>query len=123
MPVIIFAKHNYVGTVNITNVGQETTVVDIPPQNDDYIVEGYIDLSSLRQGDVLVVTEYMALDGANYRPFASYSFEGPLSAPIYRFHTKTLYKAMGYRVAVRLVSGTTPKPVPYAFILEVLATV
>jgi hypothetical protein len=123
MPVIVFAKHNYIGVVNITNVDQETTVVTIPPQSDDYIVEGYVDLSSFQQNDVLVVTEYMALDGATFKPFASYSFSGPLSTPIYRFHTKTLYRGMAYRVTVKLVTGTTPKSVPYVFILEVLSSV
>jgi hypothetical protein len=123
MPVIVFAKYDYAGVVNITNIDQEITVVDIPSQSDDYIVEGYIDLSSLRQNDVLVVTEYMALDGVSYKPFASYSFSGPLPTPIYRFHTKTLYKGMAYRVTTKLVAGTTPKSMPYAFILEVLSSV
>jgi hypothetical protein len=123
MPVIVFAKYDYTGVVNITKTNQEIAVVDIPPQSDDYMVEGYVDLSSLQQGDVLVVTEYMALDGISYKSFASYSFSGPLPTPIYRFHTKTLYKGMAYRITVKLVAGTTPKSVPYAFILEVLASV
>ncbi len=122
MPVIIETKLNYVGSVNITNVGQEVAIVDIPAQTNDYLVEGYIDLSTLQQDDVLIVTEYMSVDGANLRPFAQYSFSGPLLVPIYRFHTKTLYKSMLYRVTVRLVEGSVPKTIPYAFIVEVLGT-
>jgi hypothetical protein len=121
MPVIIQRKINYVGSVNINQLDQEVAVVDIPGNEDDYMVEGYIDLSSLQQGDVLVVTEYMSV-GANLKPFAQYSFNGPLSAPIYRFHTKTLYRFMTYRVTVRLVDGSVPKTIPYAFIVEVLGT-
>jgi len=123
MPVIISRKINYVGSVNVSQLDQEVAVVDISGNEDDYMVEGYVDLSSLQQGDVLIVTEYMAVDGVNLRPFAQYSFSGSLPAPIYRFHTKTLYKEMRYRVAVRLVEGSVPKAVPYAFIVEVLGTV
>ncbi|MFZ8808660.1 MAG: hypothetical protein ACO2PN_11225 [Pyrobaculum sp.] len=123
MPVIISRKINYVGSVNVSQLDQEVTVVDIPGNEDDYMVEGYVDLSSLQQDDVLIVTEYMSVDGANLKPFAQYSFSGPLPAPIYRFHTKTLYRSMTYRVTVRLVTGSVPKTVPYAFIVEVLGTV
>jgi hypothetical protein len=122
MPVIVSRKIKYVGLVNVSQLDQEVAVVDILGNEDDYMVEGYVDLSSLQQDDVLIVTEYMAVDGVNLRPFASYSFSGPLSAPIYRFHTKTLYKEMRYRVTVRLVTGSVPKTIPYAFIVEVLGT-
>jgi len=122
MPVIISRKINHVGSVNVSQLDQEVTVVDISGNEDDYMVEGYVDLSSLQQDDVLIVTEYMAVDGVNLRPFARYSFSGPLLVPIYRFHTKTLYKEMRYRVAIQLVEGSVPKVVPYAFIVEVLGT-
>ncbi len=122
MPVIVYRKDNYVGTAIINQLDQEVAVVDIPGNEDDYLVEGYVDLSSLQPGDVLIVTEYMSVDGVNLRPFAQYSFSGPLPAPIYRFHTKTLYKEMRYRVAVRLVEGSVPKTIPYAFIVEVLSS-
>jgi len=122
MPVIIQRKINYVGSVNVSQLDQEVAVVDISDNEDDYMVEGYVDLSSLREGDALIVTEYMSVDGVNLRPFAQYSFSGPLSAPIYRFHTKTLYRLMAYRVTVRLVAGSVPKTMPYAFIVEVLRT-
>jgi len=122
MPVFISRKINYVGLVNINQLNQEVVVVDISGNEDDYMVEGYVDLSSLQPSDVLVVTEYMSVDGANLRPFAQYSFSGPLPAPIYRFYTKTLYKEMRYRVTIRLATGSAPKVVPYAFIVEVLGT-
>ncbi len=123
MPVFISRKVNYVGAVSVDRLDQEVAVVDIPGNEDDYLVEGYVDLSSLQQDDVLIVTEYMSVDGVNLRPFAQYSFTGPLTAPIYRFHTKTLYKEMRYKVAIRLAEGSTPKTIPYAFIVEVLHTV
>jgi hypothetical protein len=122
MPVIVYRKINYVGLVNVSQLDQEVAVVDIPGNEDDYMVEGYVDLSSLQEGDVLIVTEYMSVDGVNLRPFAQYSFSGLLSAPIYRFHTKTLYKHMAYRVTLRLVAGSVSKTIPYAFIVEVLRT-
>ncbi len=62
----------------------------------------------------------MAVNGTNLRTFVRHSFSGSPATPIYRFHTKTLYRGMRYRVAIRLIEGSVPKNVPYAFIVEVL---
>lgn len=121
MPVVVASKRAYVGTVSPPGLGVETTVIDVPAQDDDYLVEGYVDLSSLQPGDSVTVTEYVSVDGTNLRAFARYSFDGPLSMPVYRFHTKTLLKHMLYRVTVTQTSGTL-KSFPYAFIVEVLGT-
>jgi hypothetical protein len=100
----------------------ETVVVDIPAQSDDYLVEGYIDLSALASGDTVVIREYIAVDGVNYKTFATVTFSGPVSDPVIRFHTKTLLAGMPYRVTVTQTSGTL-RSFPYGFIVEVLGTV
>jgi len=119
MPVIISSKSDYTGTITIPSLNTETTVIEVTGQTDDYIVEGYLDLSQLQNGDILTVTEYIAVDGVNYQQFLSSQFSGPVSMPIIRLHAKTIQKNMKYKVTVNQISGTT-RNIPYGFIVEVL---
>ena len=85
------------------------------------MVEGYLDLGALASGDTLVVKEYIAVDGTNYRTIYTVTYSGPLSDPIIRFHTKTLLYNMKYKVTINQTAGTI-RTVPYGFLLEVLGT-
>jgi len=122
MPVIIQSKTRYIGTASPTALNTETTVVEITAQPDDYIVEGWIDLGALASGDVVVVNEYVAVDGVNYRLYASAVYTGPLGAPIIRLHTKTFTYNMRYKVTIKQTSGTL-RSFPYGFIVELMGTV
>ncbi len=122
MPVIIASKTRYSGTVTPTALNTETVVVDIGAQSDDYIVEGYIDLSALAPGDAVVVREYIAVDGVNLRLFTQVTYSGSVSEPVIRFHTKTLLYNMLYRVTITQISGTL-KSFPYGFVVEVMGVV
>jgi len=122
MPVIVARKARYSGTITPSALNAETVVVDIPPQEDDYLVEGYIDLGALAQGDAVEIREYIAVDGTNYRLFLRVAVEGPAPEPVARFHTKTLLRDMAYRVTVVQTRGTL-RSFPYGFIVEVLGTV
>ena len=122
MPVIVASKTRYSGTVTPTDLNVETTVVEIPAQSDDYIIEGYLDLSQLAEGDEVVVKEYIAVDGANYRLFTQVAYSGVQSEPVIRFHTKTLLYNMGYKVTITQTSGTL-RSFPYGFILELMGIV
>jgi hypothetical protein len=119
--VVVASKTRYSGTVTPTALNTETVVVDIGTQTDDYMVEGYIDLSALASGDTVVVKEYIAVDGVNYRLFAQVTYSGPVSEPVIRFHTKTLLYNMLYRVTITQTSGTL-RSFPYGFVVEVLGT-
>ena len=121
MPVIIQSKTEYTGTKTPSALNTETTIVEITAQADDYIVEGYIDLGALASGDSVTVKEYIAVDGANYKTYATVTYSGAVSDPIIRFHAKTLYKNMKYKVTVTQTAGTL-RSFPYAFILEVMGT-
>jgi len=122
VPVVIASKTRYVGSVAPTALNAETVVVDIGAQSDDYIVEGYVDLSALASGDAATLREYVAVDGTNYRLFAQASYSGPVAEPVIRFHAKTLTYNMKYRVTVTQTSGTL-RSFPYGFVLEVMGTV
>jgi len=122
MPVRIASKADYTGTVAPPSLDTETTVVEIGAQADDYLVEGYVDLGAMASGDSVVVREYIAVDGINYRKFAEVTYSGPVPEPVIRFHTKTLYKNFKYKVTITQTAGTL-RSFPYAFILQVLEVV
>jgi len=121
MPVVIADKTSYSGTVTPSDLNVETTVVEMGPENDDYIVEGYIDVSQLSEGDAITVCEYIAVDGQNYRKFICVDISGPVEEPIVRFHAKTLLSSMKYKVTITQKSGTI-RSFPYGFIKEVMGT-
>jgi len=90
MPVVVSRKYRYSGTVTLSALDAETTIVELGPSADDWMVEGYVDLSNLQSGDMVTVNEYVALDGANYRLLYSATVAGPAQQPVLRLHTKTL---------------------------------
>jgi hypothetical protein len=121
MPVIIASKTEYTGSVSPSALNTETTVVEFTAQNDTYIVEGWIDLGNLASGDSVTIKEYIAVDGTNYRTYATVPYSGVVSDPIIRFHSKQLCKSMKYKVTITQTAGTL-RSFPYGFILEVMGT-
>jgi hypothetical protein len=119
MPVVVATKTRYSGTVTPTALNVETTVVEITAQNDDYIVEGLLDLGNLVDGDSAIIKEYVAVDGINYRLFTQVRVNGPVPEPAVRFHSKLFSYNAKYKVTITQTAGTLKK-YPYAFILEVL---
>jgi hypothetical protein len=122
MPVVIATKSRYSGTVTPPDLNVETTVIEVAGADDDYIVEGWLDLGNLASGDSVVIREYVAIDGVNYRLFTEVRIDGPVREPAIRFHTKQLSRDMMYKVTITQVSGT-PRSFPYKFIVEVMGTV
>jgi hypothetical protein len=121
MPVVIASKTRYSGTVSPPALNTETTVVEITAQSDDYIVSGWIDLGALASGDAVTIRVYVAVDGTNYRTYATASYTGPVSDPIVRIHEMQLLYTMKYKVTITQTSGTL-RSFPYGFILEVMGT-
>jgi len=121
MPVIIASKTEYTGTVTPSALNTETTVIEIGAQADSYIVSGWIDLGALASGDAVTIRVYVAVDGTNYRTYATVSYTGPLSDPIVRIHEMQLCKTMKYKVTITQTSGTL-RSFPYGFILEVMGS-
>lgn len=121
MVVLLSSKSRFSGNLALSALNTETDVVNIGSQSDDYMVEGYVDLSALTAGDSVVVREYISVDGTNYRLFAQVTYNGPLSEPVIRLHTKTLLYNMLYKVTITQTAGTL-RSFPYAFILEVMGS-
>jgi len=116
--VYVKSKQGIRGTVTVPSLNAETTVVEAGPQADDYIIEGYIDLSAMQAGDALEIREYIAVDGTNYAVYAYATLSGPQDQPVVRFTKKTLQAAMKYKVTVKQAAGT-PRSFPYGFIVMV----
>jgi len=120
MPVIIASKNRFKGTVNIPSLNTEVTVIEITGAVDDYLIEGYIDLSALQSGDKVIVREYIAVDGMNYRIFLNAPFSYPVDEPVIRLHTKTLLYDNKFKVTIEQIEGTPPRSFPFAFIQEIM---
>ena len=122
MPVVIASKNEYTGTASPSALNTETTVIEITAQSDTYIVEGWIDLGALQSGDAVIVKIYVAVDGVNYRTYATASYSGPVPDPIIRIHSMQLCKKMKYKVTITQTAGTL-RSFPYGFVVEVMGTV
>ncbi|MCD6359339.1 MAG: hypothetical protein J7M38_00660 [Armatimonadetes bacterium] len=121
MPVIIVSKQRYRGTVTPSDLNVETDVINLPDQGDDYVVEGYIDLSQLQEGDCVLIKEYIAVDGANQRSFITAKFCGVQQDPVIRFHSKEIPYDGKYRVTITQTTGVL-RTFPYVFIVLVQGT-
>jgi len=122
VPIAIIAKQELKDTATLTDLNVETTIVEILPQNDSYIVEGWIDLSQLQLNDVVVIRIYIAVDGVNYQSYLTLQLAGPLQDPVYRIHAMTLCSTMRYKVTITQTAGT-PRSFPYGFVVEVMGSV
>ena len=115
MTVVISSKDILSGTVTPTALSQPALVIDIPDQPDEYIIEGYIDLSQMLTGDEVIIEEYMAVDGANRKLLTKSKFANTQDEPIIRFHSKTIKRDAKYQVQLTQTKGTLRK-YPYYFI-------
>jgi hypothetical protein len=122
MPVVIASKNEYTGSVTPSALNTETTVVEFANVGNTYITEGYIDLGNLASGDVVVITEYIAVDGVNYRIFDQQTFQNAQPKPAVRFHAKTFTSNMKHKVTINQTAGTL-RSFPYSFVQEIMGVV
>jgi len=115
MTVVIKSKEVLAGTVAPSALSEPALVVDIPDQPDEYIMEGYIDLSQMLTGDEVVIEEFLAVDGASQRLLTKMTFANAQDEPIIRFHSKTIKRDAKYRVQLTQMKGTL-REYPYYFI-------
>jgi len=115
MTVVIASKEVLAGTVTPTALSEPALVVNIPNQPDEYIMEGYIDLSQMLTGDEVVIEEFLAVDGASQRLLTKFKLIDAQEEPIVRFHSKTIKRDGKYKVQLTQTKGTLRK-YPYYFI-------
>jgi len=122
LPVIIYEKKPYSGSVTPPSLNVETTVIEIAGELEEYMVEGYIDVSQLQSGDSITIREYIAVDGVNYNTYITLTLTGAQQDPVLRFHTKTLLRNMKYKITITQTSGTI-RTFKYGFVEEVMMAV
>ena len=115
MTVVISSKEILSGTATPTALSEPALVIDIPDQPDEYIMEGYIDLSQMLTGDEVIIEEFLAVDGASQRLLTKSKFANTQDEPIIRFHSKTIKRDGKYKVQLTQTKGTLRK-YPYYFI-------
>jgi len=122
MPVVIASKNEYTSSVTPSALNTETTIVEFANVGNTYITEGYIDLGNMASGDAVIVTEYIAVDGVNYRIFQQVTFQNAQLQPIIRFHAKTFTSNMKHKVTINQTAGTL-RSFPYSFVQEIMGVV
>jgi hypothetical protein len=116
--VYVSSRLRLSGTATISALNTETTVIEVANQTNDFDVEGYIDVSAMQSGDVLVITEYVSVDGVNYNIYATQTLSNAQSQPVFRFTRKSFTGTMKYKVTVKQIGGTA-RSFPYSFIVDI----
>ena len=122
MPVRIRTKYRYKGTAQPTDLNTETDIVNLDVQDDDFILEGYIDLSNLASGDTIVIKIYVAVDGANRKEMDRMTIYGPIDPPIIRMPAHTFAYDMQPRITITQTSGII-RQFPYYFLMQLMEVV
>ena len=122
MPVRIRAKYRYKGSVQPTDLNTETDIVSLDVQDDDFILEGYIDLSNLASGDTVVIRLYVAVDGANRKLLDRMTIYGPVDPPIVRMPAHTFAYDMQPRITITQTAGIL-RSFPYYFLMQLMEVV
>jgi len=120
--VVIYAsKERYQDIVSISDLNVETNVINFPEKSDDYVVEGFIDLSNMQSGDEVIIREYVAVDGANSKVFTYITLRNAQTEPILKFPPRRIPYNGLYKVTITQTKGTV-RSFPYCFIVLVYGT-
>ena len=123
MPVRIREKLRLQGSVTPSALNTETDIINLGDQDDDYIVEGQIDLSNMESDDQVIIKVYIAVDGTNQRLVDQKTFAGAQDIPVVRILAHTLAYNAKFRVTINQTAGSTIKSFPYSFIVEVMEVI
>ena len=115
MTVIVSSKEVLSGLATPIELGTPAIVVNIPSQPDEYVIEGYIDLSSMLTGDEVIIEEFIAVDGTNQNLYIYATFKDAQEEPIIRFNSKIIKSDGKYKVQITQTAGTL-RQFPYYFV-------
>jgi hypothetical protein len=123
MPVRIRTKSRLQGSVTPAALNQETDIINLSDQTDDYIVEGQISLQNMASGDAVVIKTYIAVDGTNQRQVDQITLTGAQTIPVVRVPSCTVAYNGKFRVTITQTAGTTLKAFPYTFIVQIMEVI
>jgi|GEM_PF-1700590 hypothetical protein len=126
MVVSVASKVDYAGSPTPSGLSVETTLVNPPVQTVDAYIEGYVSLQNMQSGDIVVVTEYVAVDGTNYEILNQQTYTDVPPSPAVRFSGKLVGPiangaggGMRWKATVNQTAGTV-RAFPYSATLLVL---
>jgi len=123
MPVRIRTKSRLQGSVTPAALNQETDIINLGEQTDDFILEGQISLRNLAYGDTAIIRLYIAVDGINQDRSDEVQFSGSQPVPVFRIPAMTLAYNAKPRITVTQTEGTPLKAFPYTIILQIMEVI
>ena len=123
MPVRIRTKTRLQGSVTPAALNQETDVINLGNQTDDYIIEGQISLQNMGSGDVVVIKTYIAVDGTNQKQADQITLTDAQTIPVVRIPSCTVAYNGKFRVTITQTAGATLKEFPYSFIIQIMEVI
>ena len=122
MPVRIRTKSRLQDSVTPAALNQETDIINLANQTDDYIVEGQISLQNMAYGDAVVIKTYIAVDGTNQKQVDQITFKDAQIIPVVRIPSCTVAYNGKFRVTITQTSGTI-RSYPYTFIIQIMEVI
>jgi len=119
MVVRIKDKERSQGSVTPASLNTETDLINLPDQDDDYIIEGTIDLANMQDGDTVVIKVYVAVDGTNQRLQDKLTFKDAQEVPVVRITSQTVPYNGKFRVTITQTAGDL-RTFPYTFIYQIM---
>ena len=111
MPVVFVSKTLFSGSASLT-VGTETTIVELvrDVSEQEFVAEGYLDLSQFASSETLEIREYIDPDGTGYRLYSFVRLVFPVDAPLVWLHPKII--GQKYKITATQLTGTA-RSIPY----------
>jgi len=100
------------GTLAVAEIGAEYTLAEFPDMDGDYMVVGIIDVSEMAEGDVIELSLYAAVDGANRRLVYRDTYATPSPEEVVYVRPFISPRDGRVKITLRQVSGE-PKSFPY----------
>jgi hypothetical protein len=122
MPVRIRTKSRLQGSVTPSALNQETNIINLDDQTDDYIVEGQVSLQNMASGDAVVIKTYIAVDGTNQRQVDQITLKDAQTIPVVRIPSCTVAYNGKFRVTITQTAGTL-RAYPYSFIVQIMEVI
>jgi len=122
MPVRIREKKRFRGVVTPTDLNVETTVINLPDQPDDFILEGQLSLQNMQSGDTVILKFYIAVDGENQVISDNVMFMGEQAIPVVRIPSTTLAYNSKPKLTLTQTTGTL-RSYPYSIIVQVMEVI
>jgi len=122
MPVRIREKKRLRGVVTPTDLNVETTVIDLPDQPDDFMLEGQVSLQNMQSGDTVILKLYIAVDGENQVVSDNVMFMGEQAIPVVRIPSITLAYNSKPKLTLTQTTGTL-RSYPYSIIVQVMEVI